>query len=133
MNICKLSFFPSHGLSWFPFVHLAAQFFLFVYFLVFVNFFYILMVIISLELTRINHQDQNIFSIKCGTNIYFIYSVQYWDFSVQCWHFSVQYRHFSVQYQHFLVHYRHFSVQNCHFSVQYWHFSVQYRHFLVQY
>ena len=38
----------------------------------------ILMVIISLELTRVN-PDQNIFSIKCGTNIYFIYSIKVWS------------------------------------------------------
>ena len=33
------------------------------------------MVILSLELTRVN-PDRNIFSIKCGTNFYFIYSTK---------------------------------------------------------
>ena len=30
------------------------------------------------ELTRVN-PDKNIFSIKCGTNIYFIYSIKVWS------------------------------------------------------
>ena len=75
MNIGKLSFF--HIMIWvhFPFVHFTAHFkillnnlfcwFIFLWFLT-----SILMVIISLELTRVN-LDRNVFSIKYGTTIYF--------------------------------------------------------------
>ena len=70
-------FFPSHDLSSFPFCPFYSPFkfflnnlfcsFIFLWFLI-----SSLMVIISLELTRVN-LDQNIFSIKCGTKskIYF--------------------------------------------------------------
>ena len=72
MNICKLSFF--HLIIWvlFPYVHLTAQIFilnnLFVClyscdFYIYYFFLSILMVIISLELTRVN-PDRNIFSIN---------------------------------------------------------------------
>ena len=71
MNICNLSFF--HLTIWvrFPYDHLKTQIFilnnlfcLFIFLWFFTNFFLsILMVIISLELTRVN-PDRNIFSIN---------------------------------------------------------------------
>ena len=78
MNILQIIFFPSHDLSSFPFFYLTAllnflnNLFCLLIFLWFLKFFLlsILMVIISQELTRVN-PDRNIFSIKCGTNIYF--------------------------------------------------------------
>jgi len=69
VNICKLSFFYLMIWVCFPFVHLTAHFFFnYLFFIIFLwfkkNFFLsILMVIISLELTRVN-PDRNIFSIN---------------------------------------------------------------------
>ena len=86
MNICKLSFF--HLMIWvhFPFVHFIAHFkillnnlfcwFIFLWFLT-----SILMVIISLELTRVN-LDRNVFSIKCGTTIYFFFFTEVWSITI---------------------------------------------------
>ena len=77
-NIWKLSFF--HLMIWlrFPFVHLTVhfKFFCFVSFLVVFNIDFD--DFISLELTRVN-MERNIFSIKCGTNIYFFYSTEVWS------------------------------------------------------
>ena len=47
------------------------------------------MVIVCLELTRAN-PDLNIFSIKCGTNIYFIKSVRFGPSSTPYYNFSVK-------------------------------------------
>ena len=79
VNICKLSFF--HLIIWvrFPYVHLTDQIFIlnnhfclfiFLWFLHYFNFLSILMVIISLELRRVNPWPKYIFN-KCGINIYF--------------------------------------------------------------
>ena len=75
VNIWKLYFF--HLMIWVRFILIIWQpilkFFCFVYFLVVFNIDFD--DFISLELTRVN-LDRNIFSIKCGTNIYFFFTLQ---------------------------------------------------------
>ena len=107
VNICKLSFF--HLIIWvlFPYVHLTAQIFilnnLFVClsscdFYIYLFFLSILMVIISLELTRVN-TDRNIFSINVElTSTFLLYrglvhhhhwilNGSHWRYLTKIWHY----------------------------------------------
>ena len=83
----QIIFFPSQIFVLFPYVHLTAQIFildnLFVYLLGIFTFFIflsILMVIISLELTRVN-PDRNIFSINVELTSTF-YSTEVWSITI---------------------------------------------------